>query len=69
MDQNQKVCPKCNSREKVVKIVYGKPGAVLIEQADRKEVFLGGCRISENPEKCLDFSFLSSNLAKSYSKE
>ncbi|EAR98149.1 hypothetical protein TTHERM_00343480 (macronuclear) [Tetrahymena thermophila SB210] len=50
MDQNKTECPKCKSSEKVIKIVYGKPTAALVEQADRKEIILGGCRLSENPD-------------------
>ena len=37
-------CPKCG--EKVVKIVYGEPCPELFEQAERKEVVLGGCCIN-----------------------
>ena len=37
-------CPKCGG--KVVKIVYGMPAPELYEQAERKEVVLGGCCIN-----------------------
>ena len=37
-------CPKCGG--KVVKIVYGEPCPELFEQAERKEVVLGGCCIN-----------------------
>ena len=37
-------CPKCGG--KVVKIVYGMPTPELYEQAERKEVVLGGCCIN-----------------------
>lgn len=37
-------CPKCGG--KVVKIVYGEPFPELFEQAERKEVVLGGCCIN-----------------------
>ena len=37
-------CPKCGG--KVVKIVYGEPCPELFEQAERKEVILGGCCIN-----------------------
>ena len=39
-------CPKCGG--KVVKIVYGEPCPELFEQAERKEVVLGGCCIHED---------------------
>lgn len=37
-------CTKCGG--KVVKIVYGEPCPELFEQAERKEVVLGGCCIN-----------------------
>ena len=37
-------CQKCGG--KVVKIVYGEPCPELFEQAERKEVILGGCCIN-----------------------
>ena len=44
-----KLCPKC--REKIVPIVYGFPAPETFEKAERKEVSLGGCMISEyNPK-------------------
>ena len=39
-------CQKCGG--KVVKIVYGLPTPELYEQAERKEVVLGGCCIHES---------------------
>ncbi|KAL4499384.1 hypothetical protein ABPG73_008934 [Tetrahymena malaccensis] len=47
MDQNKPCCTKCNSKDKVVKIVYGKPGKVLQEKAQRKEIYLGGCMVPQ----------------------
>ncbi len=41
------ICPECGS-EDVIPIAYGKPGAELAEAAERGEVFLGGCMISED---------------------
>lgn len=38
-------CPKCGG--KVVNIVYGMPSNELFEQAERGEVVLGGCTISD----------------------
>ena len=37
-------CPKCGG--KVVPVVYGMPAPELYEQAERKEVVLGGCLIN-----------------------
>lgn len=39
-------CPICGG--KVVKTVYGMPAPELFEQAERKEVVLGGCCIHED---------------------
>jgi hypothetical protein len=40
-----RICPVCGATG--VPIVYGLPGADLIEQEDRGEVALGGCVISD----------------------
>ena len=45
-DQKQK-CPSCNSNN-VVTIVYGMPSSELEEQAQRGEIILGGCVVTEN---------------------
>ena len=45
-DQKQK-CPSCDSNN-VVPIVYGMPGSELMEQAERGEVILGGCVVTDN---------------------
>ncbi|MGM9735157.1 MAG: hypothetical protein ACI3ZS_01835 [Candidatus Cryptobacteroides sp.] len=37
-------CQKCGG--KVVKIVYGYPSLELIQQAENKEIVLGGCLIN-----------------------
>ena len=39
-------CTKCGG--KVVPVVYGMPTSELFEQAERKEVVLGGCCINED---------------------
>jgi hypothetical protein len=41
------VCPECGS-ENVIPIVYGKPGEELIEKAERGEVKLGGCVVTDD---------------------
>ena len=38
-------CPHCGG--KVVSIIYGEPSHELFEKADRGEVILGGCCISD----------------------
>ena len=48
-DQKQK-CPNCNSSN-VIPIVYGMPAPDLQEQAERGEVKLGGCVVTdEDPD-------------------
>jgi hypothetical protein len=39
-------CPNCRCDE-VIPIVYGLPGAELLDAADRGEVKLGGCVIAD----------------------
>ena len=46
-EEENPVCPECGS-EDVIPIVYGKPGTELIERADKGEVILGGCVISDD---------------------
>ncbi|EWS75326.1 transmembrane protein, putative (macronuclear) [Tetrahymena thermophila SB210] len=45
MDSDKPSCPVCQSKDKVVKIIYGHPAEKLIKQAERKEIFLGGCKL------------------------
>lgn len=40
------VCPKCG--EELIDIVYGFPAPEVIEKAERGEIYLGGCIITEN---------------------
>ena len=49
-------CPDCGGR--LLPIVYGYPPTELLEQADREEIFLGGCVIPPNPANyhCIDCS-------------
>ncbi|MBC7873100.1 MAG: hypothetical protein H7Y01_03830 [Ferruginibacter sp.] len=41
-------CPVCKKTEKVIPILYGKPGKEAIEKAARGECYLGGCVISKD---------------------
>ncbi len=41
-------CGECGSNTNVIPIVYGHPGPELREAAERGEVFLGGCVITED---------------------
>ena len=45
-------CPKCDSIEKVIPIVYGLPSKDLIKAAERNEVSLGGCTVGEYNCRC-----------------
>ncbi len=40
------VCPKCKG--KLLDIVYGMPGPEMFEKANKHEVYLGGCCITEH---------------------
>lgn len=49
-DEVEQVCPKCGARRALV-IVYGLPSPGLLKAAERKEVALGSCVISDrDPE-------------------
>lgn len=41
-------CPHCGYKESVVRIIYGYPMPELMDRAERGEVKLGGCVVSEN---------------------
>ena len=43
------VCPKCKG--KLLDIVYGMPGPEMFEKANKHEVYLGGCSITEHDSK------------------
>jgi hypothetical protein len=43
-------CPQCGAAE-VVPIIYGFPGPQLVEEAERGEVALGECRVSDDDPK------------------
>lgn len=40
-------CPTCGSTDRA-RIVYGLPGPELMEAAERGEVVLGGCCVSDD---------------------
>lgn len=44
--QETMTCPNCNSAV-IIPIVYGKPGAELMQQAEAGEIKLGGCIVLE----------------------
>ena len=41
-------CATCKSANNVIRIVYGRPGAQLAEQAQQGHVKLGGCCVSDD---------------------
>lgn len=41
------ICPQCRARSGV-EIVYGEPGFELFEQAERNEIYIGGCVLTED---------------------
>ena len=43
MEKVRLPCPNCKSDSEVVKIVFGRPGPDLLEQANQGKVHLGGC--------------------------
>lgn len=46
-----KVCPFCHKSDYVVRYVYGKPGLKLIDMANRGEIKLAGCALSNTSPK------------------
>jgi len=54
-----KVCPKCEGD--LIPIVYGYPGPEMVESADRGEILLGGCIVSDN-----DPQFRCKNCGRQY---
>jgi hypothetical protein len=45
------VCPVCKTAKHTIPVVYGKPSAEGIRKAERGEVKLGGCIVSEHSAK------------------
>ena len=40
-------CPKCNSKN-IIPIVYGYPSLELSKEAEKGQVHLGGCCVTDN---------------------
>lgn len=51
----KKTCPRCEST-RVVPIAFGYPSPEMIRAAEREEIAIGGCVISDDDPKlaCLD---------------
>lgn len=47
---SKKKCPVCGSND-IVKILYGMPTYETFQAAERGEISLGGCCISDNDPK------------------
>lgn len=48
MPSKKQPCPVCNKTDQVIPIVYGYPGEELDKKAQKGEVILGGCMVSED---------------------
>ncbi len=46
-----KLCPLCHRKDNVVPFIYGKPRKELIELADKGQVKLAGCSLSNTSPK------------------
>ena len=46
--QNGEQCPECFSKKSIAKIQYGYPGVEMIEQAEKEEIILGGCSVTDD---------------------
>jgi len=52
-EQSQaKTCPQCRSNQQVIRIVYGRPGPGLQEEAEKGTVMLGGCTPKDEKSFC-----------------
>lgn len=54
------ICPICNKKDAVLKILYRMPNQELFEKAERGEVALGGCEIDDYCQakwRCMRDSF------------
>ncbi|WPX08760.1 hypothetical protein [Anaerocellum danielii] len=47
MQENNLICPKCGSKN-VLEILYGYPDYKAFEEAEKGNIILGGCCISDN---------------------
>ena len=50
MPKNIPICPSCNS-ENVATIAFGYPSPEMINAAERGEIVLGGCCVTEDDPK------------------
>ena len=49
MNQNNKPkCPKCSSKDSVVRIAYGLPGNEMRKESVEGKIVLGGCIVKED---------------------
>ncbi len=54
-DENEStraICPKCDSNEQVIPIVYGRPNKALRDIANQGKVKLGGCMMDQKKNFC-----------------
>ena len=47
-EKNAKICPQCGTDKDVIPLLYGLPSHEALKLAERDQVKLGGCDISEN---------------------
>lgn len=50
--KEQPPCPKCKEKSAVVRIVYGRPGPQLLEDAKNGKVHLAGCSMDSKNHYC-----------------
>jgi len=50
MDKKQPICPLCNSNN-VAEIAFGYPSPEMFEEAERGDIVLGGCCVTDNDPK------------------
>ena len=61
-------CPKCSSKDSVVRIMYGMPGPEMQQDYYDGKIKLGGCGVSENDPDyhCNDCEFEWNKKTKFY---
>ncbi len=50
MDKKHPKCPHCNC-DNVAEIAFGYPGPEMLEEAERGDIVLGGCCVTDNDPK------------------
>lgn len=50
-DHAKTACPVCKSDKNSIPVVYGKPSSLGIERAEKGEIKLGGCIVSQDSPK------------------